>query len=116
VAPLIRKLPLFQNIGAALRNRFWTLSRGSVKKKIIWSFGPFPTLWYPETMKPSRKATSHRKGRRREPEFSVSDALEKFQGYEDSPAHRKGTFKINASFEEALDRVLRLKTKPKPTK
>jgi hypothetical protein len=40
--------------------------------------------------------------------------MQEFQKAEGSPSHRKGTFKIDKPFEEALDIVL--KAKPQITK
>lgn len=44
--------------------------------------------------------------------LSVDKVLKEFREYEESSGHRKGTFKIDAPFDEALKKIL----KAKPTK
>jgi hypothetical protein len=45
--------------------------------------------------------------------LNVSHILKEFSKAEESTTHRKGTFKIEAPFEKALDTVLKAKPKPK---
>jgi hypothetical protein len=49
--------------------------------------------------------------------MDISYVIEQFNKSESSPAHRKGTFKIEAPFEKAVDTILKVKPeakKPKP--
>jgi hypothetical protein len=41
--------------------------------------------------------------------LNISKVLSDFTEYEKSPKGRKGTFKINKPFEEAIDAILRAK-------
>ncbi len=45
--------------------------------------------------------------------LDVNKVMEQFQKAEDSKAHRKGTFEINAPFENALNRILKAKPEAK---
>ncbi len=44
--------------------------------------------------------------------LNVQKVLADFQKVEESSSHRKGTFKITAPFEEALETILRVKPNP----
>jgi len=48
--------------------------------------------------------------------LDVRKILEQFQEAEESKAHRKGTFKIDAPFERALDTILKSKPHVPPKK
>lgn len=48
--------------------------------------------------------------------LDVAKVMEDFQKSERSPSHRNGTFKIDASFEKALDTILKAKPEPKKHK
>ena len=47
---------------------------------------------------------------RKTSDLDVPKVMEEFKKYEESPVHRKDAFKINASFDEALEKIV--KTKP----
>jgi hypothetical protein len=51
--------------------------------------------------------------KREDARLSVKKVLSEFQKAENSPGRRKGTFKIDAPFEDALDRILKAKPAPK---
>ena len=53
---------------------------------------------------------------RRNPKLSIEKVLAEFQKSEQSTAHRKGTFKIDMPFEDALKVVARAKPEPKSHK
>jgi hypothetical protein len=46
-------------------------------------------------------------------EIEIRKIVKEFERSESSKAHRKGTFKIEAPFEKALDTVLKSKAKKK---
>jgi len=47
--------------------------------------------------------------------LNVVKVMDDFQKAEDDSSHRKGTFKIDAPFEKALDTMLKSKPAPKKT-
>jgi len=48
--------------------------------------------------------------------LDVAKVMKEFQEAEESTAHRKGTFKIEKPFEEALDTILKVNPGPNKTK
>lgn len=46
-------------------------------------------------------------------EIDVEEVLKEFREYEESSGRRKGTFKIDAPFDEALKKILKAKPKAK---
>lgn len=48
--------------------------------------------------------------------ISVEKVLAEFHKAENSTAHRKGTFKIDAPFDDALNKILKAKPEPKHRK
>jgi hypothetical protein len=46
---------------------------------------------------------------RKNQNLSVEKVLDEFEKEENSPAHRKGTFTIDAPFEKALNTILKIK-------
>lgn len=51
-----------------------------------------------------------------EKKLDLKKVLKQFHEYEESSGHRKGTFKIDAPFDEALKKILKAKPKPKKSK
>ncbi len=51
-------------------------------------------------------------GRKSRERLSLQKVLGDFRKTEESPAHRKGTFKIDARFEEALNTIPKVKPQP----
>lgn len=45
--------------------------------------------------------------------LNVKEVVAKFQKAENSPVHRRGTFKIDMPFEDALRKILKAKSEPK---
>jgi hypothetical protein len=48
-------------------------------------------------------------------DLNIAKVMADFQEVEDSPSHRKGTFKIDKPFDEALRTILKAKPEPKQT-
>lgn len=48
--------------------------------------------------------------------LNIGGVLSEFQETEKSKAHRKGTFKIEAPFEKAIDTILKAMPESKPRK
>ena len=48
--------------------------------------------------------------------LDVAKVMEDFQREEESPSHRKGAFKIERPFDEALDTILKAKPEPRKPK
>jgi hypothetical protein len=51
--------------------------------------------------------------RKTDDRLNIERVIEEFQKAEDSSPHRKGTFKIEKPFEEALDTILKVKPESK---
>jgi hypothetical protein len=54
--------------------------------------------------------------RKTDDRLNITKVLEDFQTAEESTAHRKGTFKIDKPFEEALGTILKAKPESKKPK
>lgn len=57
-----------------------------------------------------------KKKTRRDHEIAVEKILHDFEKSETSHQRRKGKFKIEASFDEAMKKILKAKPEPKPSK
>ncbi len=53
------------------------------------------------------------KSKKRRGSLNVERIMNEFNESEKSPAHRKGTFKIEAPFDQALNTILKSKPEPK---
>lgn len=61
-----------------------------------------------------KHAYATHKGNLSPKDLNVAEVVEQFEKEENSPAHHNGTFKIKATFEKALDVIVKAPHQPKP--